>query len=117
MPCSYCGARLTILPPLRSDTQAHKKAQRSNRATKDHVWPLSRFQQFWDNRGTYSVVTSLIDACQKCNSDKSDDTLREWITRLPLADPRYARIVALAANHPIVPPHHRWKNRPTHEFW
>jgi hypothetical protein len=86
MPCSYCGDLLSIF----------RRRERKH-PTRDHVWPRSRFvQPVW--------CASTVPACGECNEEKSGRTLREWLTTMSIADPRYGAVAAVAARHPLPPP-------------
>jgi hypothetical protein len=83
MPCAYCGATLSTLPGAR------------NRATRDHIWPRSRFVQ--------------------PRAHKVDHlTIDEWLGQMPAGDARRARVEAVrtqAAPQPAPKPE-GWRLRP-----
>jgi 5-methylcytosine-specific restriction endonuclease McrA len=99
MPCAYCGATLSTLPGAR------------NRATRDHIWPRSRFVQ---PRAHKVDGLTLVPCCQRCNTDKGHLTIDEWLGQMPAGDARRARVEAVrtqAAPQPAPKPE-GWRLRP-----
>jgi hypothetical protein len=85
-PCPYCGQKMTG-PPFQTAPgvkQRHGKAM----VTRDHIIPRSRI------RG--EPAQRIIIVCRRCNSDKGDMTLDEWVVWLDdRFDIRRARVRAL----------------------
>lgn len=58
-------------------------------ATRDHLIPVSR-------GGSKRAATNLIVCCNRCNYEKDNQTLSEWVDVLRAAnDPRALRVQAL----------------------
>lgn len=73
--CNYCGVVMTWVSML------PRRAQRQRDETIDHIWPISR--------GGTNHAFNRIKCCRRCNSDKDNLTLAEWLTKLQVTlDPR-----------------------------
>lgn len=79
--CPYCGQRLSLLSQYRG------------RPSKDHILPRSRFRQ--------PLGGSTVSVCRRCNGDKGNLTLSEWVVRLLWkSDPRAIRVARFIEKMP-----------------
>ena len=89
--CSYCGTVLTKPTRYHVSLRAH---------TRDHVKPAC-------DGGRLKV-----DACNRCNGDKGDLYLDEWIGKLRAAgDSRLKSVEAFAEKHPVIRFRPLWSRR------
>ena len=85
--CNYCDVPMTWVSML------PRRPQRPRDETIDHIWPTSR--------GGTNHGFNRIKACRKCNFEKANKTLAEWIVELRDAnDPRLPFVTKVLEDNP-----------------
>jgi hypothetical protein len=75
-PCPYCRVTMTSPRIYKGNGAAYFEPGMRNRkdsATKDHVIPRSRL---------WGLAHRILVVCARCNNDKGNETLEEWLATL-----------------------------------